>query len=307
MAYSKLASELKKALPNLEVREMEPMSRHTTFRIGGRVSLFCRPTSVEETANLCGILRKHGVHPFVMGRGSNLLFSDADLPGVVLQLGDNLSAVERSGEDTITAQSGATLVRLAQFAQKEGLAGMEFAGGIPGALGGGVTMNAGAYGGELKDIVTRVDFLDTDLQVQSLPGEDCDFRYRGSVFSIPGLVILGAELKLIPDTTQAIKERMDTLREKRVGSQPLDFPSAGSTFKRPTGGYAAQMIDEAGLKGYAVGGAQVSEKHAGFVINKGGATCEDVLKLMEHIQNTVRARTGVTLEPEVKIIERIDG
>ena len=196
-------------------------------------------------------------------------------------------------------------MRLARLAQEYGLTGMEFAGGIPEALGGGVSMNAGAYGGELKDVVVSVDYLDEDLNLRTASGEECAFRYRGSAFSDTNKIILGARIALQASTVEAVEARMEELKAKRVKSQPLEYPSAGSTFKRPVGGYAAAMIDEAGLKGYAVGGAQVSEKHAGFVINRGGATCADVLALMDHIRKTVYDRTGIELEAEVKIIRAL--
>ena len=305
MNYTLLADDLKRRFPGLDLREHEPMSRHTTFRIGGPVSVFCRPASGEETAALCAYLRDKGVRPFVMGRGSNLLFADEALPGVVLQFAENFGGVERTGARTLYAQSGATLVALSGYARRAGLSGLEFAGGIPGAVGGAVTMNAGAYGGEMKDVVTRVDYLDENMVFRSSTGAECEFAYRHSVFSDGGKIILGAELTLTPEDPAAIQARMDELREKRVKSQPLDHPSAGSTFKRPEGGFAAQMIDEAGLKGRMVGGAQVSEKHAGFVINRGGATCADVLALMEVIQTEVEHRTGIRLEPEVKIIHAL--
>ena len=305
MDYGKLANELRKQLPGLDLREHEPMSRHTTFRIGGPAAVFCRPGSVEETAALCRLLREKGVRPFVMGRGSNLLFPDELLPGVVVQFADNFSAVTQTGPSTLFAQSGATLVTVSQQAQKAGLTGLEFAGGIPGAVGGGVTMNAGAYGGEMKDVVTRVDYLDETLQIKSISNAECGFAYRRSVFESGGSVILGAELALTPDDPAADKSRMEALKEKRLASQPLEYPSAGSTFKRPAGGFAAQMIDEAGLKGFTVGGAQVSEKHAGFVINRGGATSADVRALMEQVQTEVERRTGIRLEPEVRIITHL--
>ncbi len=305
MDYGKLANELRKQLPGLDLREHEPMSRHTTFRIGGPAAVFCRPGSVEETAALCRLLREKGVRPFVMGRGSNLLFPDELLPGVVVQFADNFSAVTQTGPSTLFAQSGATLVTVSQQAQKAGLTGLEFAGGIPGAVGGGVTMNAGAYGGEMKDVVTRVDYLDETLQIKSISNAECGFAYRRSVFESGGSVILGAELALTPDDPAAVKSRMEALKEKRLASQPLEYPSAGSTFKRPAGGFAAQMIDEAGLKGFTVGGAQVSEKHAGFVINRGGATSADVRALMEQVQMEVERRTGIRLEPEVRIITHL--
>jgi len=305
MDYGKLANELRKQLPGLDLREHEPMSRHTTFRIGGPAAVFCRPGSVEETAALCRLLREKGVRPFVMGRGSNLLFPDELLPGVVVQFADNFSAVTQTSPSTLFAQSGATLVTVSQQAQKAGLTGLEFAGGIPGAVGGGVTMNAGAYGGEMKDVVTRVDYLDETLQIKSISNAECGFAYRRSVFESGGSVILGAELALTPDDPAAVKSRMEALKEKRLASQPLEYPSAGSTFKRPAGGFAAQMIDEAGLKGFTVGGAQVSEKHAGFVINRGGATSADVRALMEQVQMEVERRTGIRLEPEVRIITHL--
>ena len=304
--YSRLGQQLKQQFPDLDIREQEPMNRHTTFRVGGKVSLFFRPTTVEEILGICKALKAEGIRPFLMGRGSNLLVSDEDLKGAVIQLAENFSACRREGEHGLYAQAGTTLVRLAQEAQNYGLSGLEFAGGIPGALGGGVSMNAGAYGGELKDVVVSVDYLDENLELRTATAQECAFRYRGSAFSDTDKIILGARLQLTESTVEAVKERMDELKAKRVKSQPLEYPSAGSTFKRPVGGYAAAMIDEAGLKGYTVGGAQVSEKHAGFVINRGGATCSDVLELMEHIQKTVYEKTGTMLEAEVKIIRTLN-
>lgn len=303
--YTRLVGELRAALPALDIREYEPMNRHTTFRIGGKVRVFLRPSTIEEITVSCALCKAAGIRPFLMGRGSNLLISDADLSGVVIQLAENFSTCRRIDPTTLYAQAGVTLVRLAREAQELGLTGLEFAGGIPGALGGGVSMNAGAYGGELKDVVVSVDYLDEDLSLRTAFAEECAFRYRGSFFSDTAKVILGARLELQSADPAAIAVRMEELKAKRVKSQPLEYPSAGSTFKRPVGGYAAAMIDEAGLKGYTVGGAQVSEKHAGFVINRGGATFENVLELMAHISKTVYDRTGITLEPEVKIIREI--
>ena len=303
--YTRLGVQLKQQFPELDLREQEPMNRHTTFRVGGKVSLFIRPTTVEEILAVCKALKAEGQRPFLMGRGSNLLVTDADLEGVVIQLAENFSDIRKENETTLYAQAGTTLVKLAQTAQAMGLTGLEFAGGIPGALGGAVNMNAGAYGGELKDVIVDVDYLDENLELCSASVDECAFRYRGSFFSDSGRVVLGARIMLLPSTEEAVKARMDELKAKRIKSQPLEYPSAGSTFKRPVGGYAAAMIDEAGLKGYAVGGAQVSEKHAGFVINRGGATFDDVLELMAHVQKTVQARTGILLEPEVKIIRSL--
>ena len=304
--YTRLGQQLKLQFPTLDVREQEPMNRHTTFSGGGKVSLFFRPTTVEEILGICKALKEEGVRPFLMGRGSNLLVADEDLEGAVIQLAENFSACRREGEYGLYAQAGTTLVRLAQEAQNYGLTGLEFAGGIPGALGGGVSMNAGAYGGELKNVVVSVDYLDENLELRTATAEECAFRYRGSMFSDTNKIILGARLQLTESTVEAVKERMDELKAKRVKSQPLEYPSAGSTFKRPVGGYAAAMIDAAGLKGYTVGGAQVSEKHGGFVINRGGASCRDVLELMEHIQKTVYEKTGTMLEAEVKIIRTLN-
>lgn len=303
--YNRLVEALRLQLPELDIREWEPMARHTTFRVGGRVRVFVRPTTVEEIMTVCTLLKAESIRPFLMGRGSNLLVADEDLEGVVIQLAENFSDCRREGDCGLYAQAGVTLVRLARLAQEYGLTGMEFAGGIPGALGGGVSMNAGAYGGELKDVVVSVDYLDEDLNLRTASGEECAFRYRGSAFSDTNKIILGARIALQASTVEAVEARMEELKAKRVKSQPLEYPSAGSTFKRPVGGYAAAMIDEAGLKGYAVGGAQVSEKHAGFVINRGGATCADVLALMEHIRKTVYDRTGIELEAEVKIIKEL--
>ena len=303
--YNRLEQQLRQALPNTDIRSWEPMARHTTFRIGGKVRLFIRPASTEEIVTVCDILKAEGIRPFLMGRGSNLLVADEDLEGVVIQLAENFSNCRREGDTALYAQAGVTLVRLARLAQEYGLTGLEFAGGIPGALGGGVSMNAGAYGGELKDVVVSVDYLDENLNLRTAAAEECDFHYRGSAFSDTNKIILGAKLQLQQSAVEAVEAKMEELKAKRIKSQPLEYPSAGSTFKRPVGGYAAAMIDEAGLKGYTVGGAQVSEKHAGFVINRGGASCADVLGLMDHIRKTVYDRTGITLEAEVKIIREL--
>ena len=303
--YNRLVGVLREQLPQSDIREWEPMARHTTFRIGGRARVFVRPSTAEEIVTICTLLKAEGIRPFLMGRGSNLLVADEDLEGVVIQLAENFSDCRREGDRGLYAQAGVTLVRLARLAQEYGLTGLEFAGGIPGALGGGVSMNAGAYGGELKDVVVSVDYLDEELKLRTVSAEECAFRYRGSAFSDTDKVILGARLELQASTVEAVEARMEELKAKRVKSQPLEYPSAGSTFKRPVGGFAAAMIDEAGLKGHTVGGAQVSEKHAGFVINRGGATCGDVLALMDHIRKTVYDRTGIELEAEVKIIKEL--
>ena len=235
----------------------------------------------------------------VIGRGSNLLVSDGGFPGAVVQLADAPASLRREG-DCVSAWAGVTLARLAVFAREQGLAGLEFAHGIPGSLGGGILMNAGAYGGEMKDVVVSVRYLDAAGAVRETaePG----FAYRHSRFSDSGEIVLGTALRLRPDAPDAIAARMAELWEKRSASQPLSLPSAGSTFKRPATGYAAAMIDGAGCKGLAVGGAQVSEKHAGFVVNRGGATAADVKALMAQVQRRVLEKYGVELQPEVRFL-----
>lgn len=309
MEKSLLYEAVKWAFPGLDVRLWEPMTRHTTFRIGGRAEVFVRPASPEETAAVCAFFREKGVKPFLMGRGSNLLFADEDLPGAVIQLAENLSGVERTGERTLYALAGTTLAGLAQTARQAGLAGMEFAGGIPGAMGGGVTMNAGAYGGEMAGVLTSVTYLDEGGEEHTLPAAECALSYRHSLFSDhPRWLITGAKLSLEVGEREAIEAHMADLAARRREKQPLDLPSAGSTFKRPapvdgTPVYAAALIDQCGCKGLQVGGAKVSEKHAGFVVNAGGATCKDVLELMEEVKKRVLEATGILLEPEVKVLK----
>ena len=294
-----LCQMLRVALPGLDALENEPMSRHCSFRIGGAAAAFCRVSDEAQLAALLALLRREGVPYVVIGRGSNLLVSDGGFPGAVVQLADAPASLRREG-DCVSAWAGVTLARLAVFAREQGLAGLEFAHGIPGSLGGGILMNAGAYGGEMKDVVVSVRYLDAAGAVRETaePG----FAYRHSRFSDSGEIVLGAALRLRPDAPDAIAARMAELWEKRSASQPLSLPSAGSTFKRPATGYAAAMIDGAGCKGLAVGGAQVSEKHAGFVVNRGGATAADVKALMAQVQRRVLEKYGVELQPEVRFL-----
>ncbi len=303
MSLDAIVSRLREALPALSILENEPMSKHTSFRIGGPARAIVQPASIGETEAVCRVLREAGVQPLVIGNGTNLLVTDRPLDRIVLQFGERFAAFEALGENRIRAQAGITLARFAGEAQRLGLAGLEFAHGIPGSLGGGVSMDAGAYGGELKDVVTETRYLNEALELRTAVGEEHDFRYRHSAFSDTDRIILDSTVTLTPDDPAAILERMMVLRAKRSASQPLDMPSAGSTFKRPVGGYAAALIDQAGLKGFGIGGAQVSEKHGGFVINRGGATFDDVLRLIEHIREEVFKMSGITLETEVKIIK----
>ena len=289
--------EIRRTLPT-EIRQSEPMSRHCSFRIGGECDAMLFPRTGEEAAAILAMLSRAGEVPFLLGNGTNLLITDGPFHRIVL----NLTGMDAVGGEglTLTAGAGATLAQLAVQAARRGLTGLEFAHGIPGTVGGGVSMNAGAYGGELKDVVTSVCYLTG----QGLRQETADggFSYRHSVFSDTDKLILSARFQLREGDPEAIRQRMRELMDKRRASQPLDMPSAGSTFKRPVGGYAAALIDQAGLKGYTVGGAQVSEKHAGFLVNRGGATFDDVLRLMDHVRETVHKRSGIWLEPEVKIL-----
>lgn len=296
-----LISELRAAFPALALREHEPLSRHCSFRIGGPAALLVQPASADELAAVCRFLAAHGEKPFLLGNGTNMLFPDEGLDRIVVKTCPNVGDIQTDGT-TITAECGATLSRVAAAALNVGLTGLEFAHGIPGSVGGGVAMNAGAYGGELRDVVTRTEYLDADMKVCTLTGEEHAFSYRRSYLTDHEGIVLRTAFTLSPGDPAAITARMQELADKRRASQPLDMPSAGSTFKRPVGGFAAALIDGAGLKGVTMGGARVSDKHAGFVVNAGGATCADVLRLMEHIQNTVFERTGIRLEPEVRII-----
>lgn len=296
-----LIQELNRLAPQLALREHEPMSRHTTFRIGGPARLMALPASQMEAAAAVRAARALGIAPFFLGNGSDLLVSDRGFDGFIIKTTglDQTREVNRR----LRAESGIPLARLAMAALGRGLTGLEFAHGIPGTLGGGVTMNAGAYGGELVQVLTSVTFLNEEAEVITLPVEECALTYRHSLFTDhPEWLILGAEFELAQGDPAAIKDKMDELAQKRRSKQPLDLPSAGSTFKRPAGYFAAALIEQCGLKGVGIGGAQVSEKHAGFVVNRGGATADDVRRLMDLIQDTVHRETGVTLEPEVKFL-----
>lgn len=299
----KLIDDIRAALPGLELFENEPMSAHCSFRIGGPARLMCCPGTAEEAAALLRLLHESGAPFELMGNGTNLLVPDEGLDKVVVRLGEAMSEAISLGDGHIRAGAGSTLAKLAVFAANEGLSGLEFAHGIPGSLGGAVFMNAGAYGGEMKDVLESVEYADTDGVVRSVPASELGLSYRHSAFEGTKRLVTAATVRLAPKEPEEIKARMRQLMEKRRASQPLDVPSAGSTFKRPVGGYAAALIDEAGLKGFAIGGAQVSEKHAGFVVNRGGASFEDVMRLMEHIKKTVYDRSGIMLEPEVRILK----
>lgn len=279
----------------------EPMSRHTTFRIGGPADYLAAPSAEQEIAAVVRLCRELAYPFYVIGNGSNLLVSDAGYRGLILQLYRNFSEIKVDGEE-IRAQSGAMLSVIAKRALASGLAGFEFASGIPGTVGGAAVMNAGAYGGEMKDVLVSVTVLTRENEVRTIPARELHLGYRYSVIPENGWIVLGAALRLRKGDPGTIRARMEELKEKRVSRQPLDLPSAGSMFKRPEGYFAGKLIMDAGLRGFAVGGAQVSEKHCGFVVNRGNATAGDVITLIREIQARVRAAFGVELEPEVKLL-----
>lgn len=301
---SVLRQELMHICPGMELRENEPMERHTTFRIGGPARLMALPKSREEAISAVRTARARGIAPFFLGNGSNLLVSDRGYPGFVVKLAGGLTSLSVEGNRMI-AGSGVLLSTLSRAALEHGLSGLEFSNGIPGSLGGAITMNAGAYDGDMSMVVRWVDCLNESGEVETLSGGELDFSYRHSAFSDGKRLILGAELALQPGKPEQIRALMDDLWNRRRHKQPLDKPSAGSTFKRPQGYFAAALIDECKLKGVRVGGAEVSKKHAGFLINTGGATCADVLALAGQVRETVLRETGVELELEVKILGEI--
>ena len=285
----------------------EPLAPHTTFKIGGPACFWCAPKDVRQLCRTLQLCREKGVRVYLLGNGSNTLFDDAGFDGAVIDM-RGLSEMEYSDADTdvvrITAGAGQTLGRLCGKAQSLGLTGLEFACGIPGTVGGAVYMNAGAYGGEMKDVLESVTFLDSNLQLRTLPAADLAMGYRTSVFEQnPGWCILSATVVLHRGDGAAVLARMKELLGRRREKQPLEWPSAGSTFKRPAGAFAGKLIEDCGLRGFTVGGAQISEKHCGFVINRGGATCADVVELTEQVRKIVQDKTGFVLEREIRVVK----
>lgn len=280
----------------------EPMKGHTTFRIGGEADIFAVVHDMEQLTGLLALAKERGVRCRVIGNGSNMLVSDGGLRGIIAKLEGDFLSVENTGGDTLKAGAGALLSALCNYAQECSLSGLEFAWGIPGSVGGAAFMNAGAYGGEMKDVIEECEFVRLDGERGVLKNTDCGFVYRGSVFQNSDMIITSVKVRLIKGDKDAIKAAMTDILGRRKAKQPIEFPSAGSVFKRPVGYYAGGLIEQCGLKGFSIGGAQVSEKHAGFIINKGGATCGDVLALVSHIKNTVKKETGVDLECEIKAV-----
>lgn len=284
------------------VRENVSMSDYTTFKIGGPAELFIEPFGIGELSDIIKLCKKENVPYILIGAGSNLLVSDDGIEGVVLKLSDCFDYVNIKDTE-IEAGAGTSLAKLSKEAQRASLSGLEFASGIPGTLGGAVYMNAGAYDGEMKDVVFETTYLDENGNIKTITGDEHEFSYRKSVFSGGGKYIVSSKMQLIKKNPDEILEKMRDLNKRRKEKQPLDKPSAGSTFKRPDGYFAAKLIEDAGLKGFSVGGAEVSEKHSGFVVNNGNATFKDVADLILKVQETVFERFGVKLEPEVKIIK----
>lgn len=288
---------------NTDIYTDEPMSRHTSFRIGGNAECFCEIKNTEALRNIMFACKKYNVPYFILGLGSNLLVSDNGIKGVVIKLGGDFTKITMLDKNTVKCGSGVTLAGLCVFARKMSLGGLEFAWGIPGSVGGAVYMNAGAYGGEIKDVVISSDYMDNDGNIKSFGVEELNFSYRHSAYSDSDYVITDVTFKLEPKNQDEICSRMDELMNRRKTKQPLNRPSAGSVFKRPEGHFAAALIEDCGLKGFSIGDAQVSEKHSGFIINKGNATAEDVKQLIEHIKKVVKEKTDVELCCEIKYIE----
>ena len=283
------------------VKLAEPMSLHTTFHIGGPADYFVEPVSAQQAMNTIILCRREKMPCTVVGRGSNLLVGDRGIRGVVLHIGDRMSTFQEE-DGQVYAEAGISLAALARSACDCLLAGLEFAAGIPGTLGGALVMNAGAYGGEMKDVITSVQVLTPDGMLRWIDAEDMEFGYRHSVLQESGDIALAAEMSLRPGSQGAIKATITELAIRRRSKQPLEYPSAGSTFKRPQGYFAGKLIQDCGLAGFSVGGAAVSEKHCGFVINKGGATAADVLELCEYVQKRVEGKYGIRLELEIRCI-----
>ena len=288
-------------LPECELRFEEPMAKHTSFRIGGPVEVMAFPKSAEELAKILKMSALLDCKCAILGAGTNVLAPDAGMKGLVICLKDCLDGMEQINDTTIRVMAGVTMTRAAVFAANLGLSGLEFAHGIPGTVGGGVYMNAGAYGGEICQVCKSVEVMDMNGNIRTFSNEEMGFSYRHSVLEEQAGIVISADFTLEKKPADEIREKMKELMGKRSASQPLDKPSAGSAFKRPVGGYAAALIDQAGLKGFSVGGAAISTKHAGFAVNLGGATAADVRELLRQVSDIVYEKSGIRLEPEVRI------
>ncbi len=286
----------------IEYLEHEPLAKHTSFKIGGPARFFLKPKGVEEVCNIVKYCKENDMQIIPLGKGSNVLISDEGIDGAVMYFGSGFGKIELIDENTIYCGAGVSLAALCNFALEHELTGLEFAYGIPGSVGGAVFMNAGAYGGEIKDVIIYAEHIDRNGNIGKFSGDELQLSYRHSVYSKKEYYIIGAAFKLEKGNRDEIKAKMDDFIARRFDKQPMDKPSAGSTFKRPEGAFASALIDQCGLKGYRVGDAEVSTKHAGFVVNVGKATCADVLQLIEDVQRKVKNDTGYDLEPEVEIL-----
>ncbi|MDD3429897.1 MAG: UDP-N-acetylmuramate dehydrogenase [Oscillospiraceae bacterium] len=286
---------------NIEISSDVVLAPYTSFKIGGPAKWFCSPKNEEELKTILSLCKKYNVRYYFFGRGSNVLFADEGFDGVIIHIGTHLSDIKAEGNHII-AQAGAPLAQICNTAAENGLAGLEFAFGIPGCLGGAVFMNAGAYGGEMKDVVESVTYINYNGEIVTKPGSELEFGYRTSCFQHNGGCILQARLSLETGDKAAIQEKMQGYLKSRADKQPLDMPSAGSAFKRPVGAFAGQLIQECGLRGFSVGGAAISTKHCGFVVNTGNATCKDVLTLADEVCRIVTEKTGFTLEKEIRVV-----
>lgn len=288
-------------IPHIELKMNEPMAKHTSFKIGGDAEVMAFPKSEEELSQVLKTAALLETVPAVLGAGTNVLAPDEGIPGLVICLKDCLEGMEKLEGDRIRVASGVTMTRAAVFAANQGLSGLEFAHGIPGTVGGGVYMNAGAYGGEIVQVCESVRVMDMEGNLRELSNAEMQFSYRHSILEDEKGIVTSAVFALTPGNSEEIKAKMKELQGKRSASQPLDMPSAGSAFKRPVGGYAAALIDQAGLKGYSVGGAAISTKHAGFAVNLGGATAQNVVDLLQQVSDIVYEKSGIRLEPEVRL------
>ncbi len=293
--------EIEKYINGSKVKYDEPMKKYTTLKVGGNADVLVLPEDIQDVTTVLKFAKENNVPVTVIGNGSKLLVKDGGIRGIVIKFGSKFSNVEIDGEN-ITVFAGMTLPRLALIAKDNSLSGLEFAAGIPGNIGGAIYMNAGAYGSEMANIVEQVTYLDEDFNLHTISNEECNFSYRNSIFRTRNNVILSTKLKLNKQDKQAIEDMMKQNQESRREKQPLEFPSAGSTFKRPEGHFVGKLIDDLGLKGYSIGGAQISTKHSGFIVNKGDATAKDVLDLIEYIKEKVLEANNVKLEEEIIVL-----
>ena len=301
MELTDFQEKLQQNLPEITLRFYEPMSRHTSFRIGGPAEIMAFPKNEAELERLLKLSRELDIKYYILGAGTNILAPDEGLNGLVICLKDCMDGMQLLADGCVSFAAGVTMSRAAVFAAAQGLSGLEFAHGIPGTIGGGVYMNAGAYGGEIGQVCVSVDVMDVNGNVFTYTQDELKFGYRHSSLQKQGEIVLRAVFRLTPSSVDAVKQKMKELQAKRMASQPLQLPSAGSAFKRPTGGYAAALIDRAGLRGFQVGNAAIAQKHAGFAVNLGGATAKDVRELLNQVSERVYEDSGIRLEPEIRI------